>query len=65
MISRRGSPATCHRGTGAGASSTRRPSATSMPTTAWSMDLAMDHDSRGVSAVTGLPGLSHWGSSPP
>ncbi len=37
---------------------------TSMPTTACSIDLAIDQESRGVSRLTGLPGLSHWGIRP-
>ena len=64
MIAARGSPGVCHSGTDAGWSRASRPSATNMPITAWSIDLAIDHDSSGVSGVTGLPGLSHWGRRP-
>ena len=41
------------------------PSPTSIPTAAWSIDLATDHDSRGVSRTTGFPGPSSRGSEPP
>ena len=60
----RGSPGPDHWATGAGASGDSLPSATRGPTTACSIDLAIDQDSSGVSRTTGLPGLSHWGRRP-
>ncbi len=63
MIARRGSPlARPGRHVGPVAPRSSTPSPTSIPTTACSIDLATDHESSGVSTVTGRPGPSKRGS---
>ena len=64
MIRARWSPSPCHAGTGAGRSSARAPSETSMPITAWSSDFAIDHESRGVTGVTTCGSATKLGSAP-
>ena len=60
----RGSAGSAHSGTGARASRSSRPSPTRIPTTACSMDLAIDQLRSGTSAVTGVGGRSKCSSAP-
>ena len=50
VIATRGSSPDCHRGTGAGAWTSSRPSRTSSPTSAWVMLFAIDHEINVVAA---------------
>jgi hypothetical protein len=65
VMAARGSSGPAHSGTGAGASSSSRPSATSIPTTACRIDLAIDQDSSRVWGTTTSAGRSQCSRVPP